>query len=95
MAELIERLRETIEKEQKEVGNQVFEMEVRAFNREENFRMLLSNTVDPLQKEQLLDRLGYLYDPFVSYSVLSSGRSYADKAGNRGCGFLYTAIRAA
>lgn len=67
MAELIERLRETIEKEQKEVGNQVFEMEVRAFNREENFRMLLSNTVDPLQKEQLLDRLGYLYDPFVSY----------------------------
>lgn len=69
IVELIQKLAKSIEEERKEQSIQRTEVQLAAFNREEGMRLLLSEKLSVCEKESLLDRLGYPYDPFVSYGA--------------------------
>lgn len=69
IVELIRKLAKSIEAERKEESMQQTEVQLSAFNREEGMRLLLSEKLGICEKESLLDRLGYPYDPFVSYGA--------------------------
>lgn len=69
IVELIQKLTKSIEADRKEESIQQTEMQLSAFNREEGIRLLLSGKLTVCEKENLLDRLGYPYDPFICYGA--------------------------
>lgn len=69
IVELIQKLSKSIEEERKEQSIRQTEVQLSAFNREEGMRLLLAEKLSVCEKESLLDRLGYPYDPFVCYGA--------------------------
>lgn len=69
MRELLVKLTKSIEEERSEEEKNEFDSEVHSFDKEEGFRMLLAGSQTIQEREDLLDRLGYHYDPFCSYQV--------------------------
>lgn len=67
MAELIGKLRDTIEEERRQAGKDETYLEIQSFKREDGFRMLAEGSLTVFEREALLDKLGYPYDPFEVY----------------------------
>lgn len=69
MRELLGKLLESIEEDRSQGETDKLYSELHSFKREEGFRMLMlgGQTLD--EREELLDRLGYPYDPFEHYYV--------------------------
>lgn len=67
MVSLITKLKDTIMEERNREGTDELYAEIQSFNREEGFRMLLSGKQAVSDREALLDKLGYLYNPFDQY----------------------------
>lgn len=69
LAEILIRLKADIEEERRKNGEEDIYTSIRALNREEAFRTLLSDKLNLTQQEQLLDQLGYPYNPFETYQT--------------------------
>lgn len=67
MIELISRLKEVIEKEGEKEGELELAGNASPMHREEDFRLLLSGSPVCPDFERLLDRMGFIFDPHVSY----------------------------
>lgn len=69
MKALLEKLLHTIEEERRQDGSDDIYTEIQSFHREEGFRTLMLGNLKIPDREALLDRLGYGYDPFEKYFI--------------------------
>ena len=69
MAELIRRMKASIEEERKKAGEEERGIEIQAYKREEDLRILVTEKTFPEDLTHLLERLGYQYDTFLSYQA--------------------------
>lgn len=69
LAGILAKLKAAIEEEGRKIGSEHIYSSIRTLNREEAFRTLLSKKLDQGEKNELLDRLGYPYNPFEQYQT--------------------------
>lgn len=69
LVEILEKLKVTIEEEGRNSGEDIHSM-FGGLNREESFRILLSNRLSAFEREELLNRLGYRSNLFEQYQAV-------------------------
>lgn len=69
MAEVITKMKKSIEAEQQQRDESNIITEIHSFNRDDGFRLLLAGNLMIEDVESLLDQLGYYYDPMEHYLV--------------------------
>ena len=70
MIDLVTRLKETIKEEREKEGGKEKAKELQSFNREDDYRLLLSGTAGLNDCVRLMDRLGYTADAFYCAGCL-------------------------